>query len=178
MQVKDENGGCSEGRFSTGHLRFRRRRSSCGRHHRRRRCLLSGAAAMRSLQLSALLVPLLLAAAATAYTLPPYNTQCRQVTGDGVAIRASPSLSAAAEAERLWKCYRVHYLGVKVTSGGLDWAKIWWNGKERWVAAQYLVLAQANAKCAAKVWKSGGNNWGMWATATKFYCRMGCPCGV
>lgn len=94
---------------------------------------------MRSLQLSALLVPLLLAAAATAYTLPPYNTQCRQVTGDGVAIRASPSLSAAAEAERLWKCYRVHYLGVKVTSGGLDWAKIWWNGKERWVAAQYLV---------------------------------------
>ncbi len=44
--------------------------------------------------------------------------------------------------------------------------------------SKILYDAQANAKCAAKVWKSGGNNWGMWATATKFYCRMGCPCGV
>ncbi len=35
-----------------------------------------------------------------------------------------------------------------------------------------------NALCAAQAWRSGGSNWGFWATAAKFYCRKGCPCGV
>ena len=62
------------------------------------------------------LLAALLAGAASGYTLPPASTQCRQVIGDGVAIRFSPSTSAAKEPEALWKCYRIHYLGVKVAS--------------------------------------------------------------
>ena len=142
----------------------------------------------------ALLLALLaaLAAVGSAYTLPPYSTQCRQVIASGINIRSAPSLSAAAEQEKLWMCYRIHYLGVKVSadvsqgcrrdgslysawaawstgplppsgswlpspalpsrptlpltaSQGLDWSKIWWMGKERWIAAKYLAYCGATA---------------------------------
>lgn len=50
-----------------------------------------------------------LALLGAAYPLPPSTSQCRTVTGDGVNIRAGPGVGYAAETEKLWKCYRIHY---------------------------------------------------------------------
>jgi len=107
----------------------------------------------RSLLLLAALLCALAWRPAAAYTLPPSSTQCRQLIGDGVNIRYSPSTSAPKEDEALGRCARVHYMGVKVTSGGLEWAKIWWRGNERWVAAQYLAYCPATACKAVSVFR-------------------------
>jgi hypothetical protein len=81
-----------------------------------------------------------------AYTLPSSSlTLCRQVTADGVSIRTGAGVGYAAGAEKLYYCYRIHYLGPPdVRADGYDWAKIWWNGAPRWVAATYLTSCNGN----------------------------------
>lgn len=43
------------------------------------------------------------------------------------------------------------------TSQSLDWAKIWWMGKERWVAAKYLAFCGATACKAVSAGAAGGS---------------------